>query len=418
MPLPSPHRRSPPSSPLRPSPSRGRPVPARRHALPNPLRRNALRAHPARILARPHEDGQSHGPEHHRHLRLLERPRAASPATSTSPASRSRRIHPRRPGRRPLRHPALRPLRLRRVGFRRLARMAARRSKVAQAIRTNDPAFMVPAERWITRLGKEVAAAPDRPRRPHHHAADGERIRRLRQRPGILCSIFATSSSKPASPTRLLYTADHWRHIRTAPLPGLFAAINFGIGNHQHGMDNLASARPGQALFVVRILARLVRSLGPAASRPAPLPPQIADIDYILNRGAWVNLYMFHGGTSFGFMAGASYINDKFLPDVTSYDYDAPLDEVRPAHAEILRLPRSLRDIRRPSPAAGSPAPAGDGRRALHPHRERPALEKSPHPNRRAERPGHGNLRPGLRLHSVSHPVTESRPRNPGPPRP
>jgi beta-galactosidase len=36
---------------------------------------------------------------------------------------------------------------------------------------------------------------------------------------------------------------------------------------------------------------------------------------------------MFHGGTSFGFMAGASYLKNKFLPDVTSYDYDAPLDE-------------------------------------------------------------------------------------------
>src|SRR6185503_523455 len=51
------------------------------------------------------------------------------------------------------------------------------------------------------------------------------------------------------------------------------------------------------------------------------------DIDYILKRGAGINIYMFHGGTSFGFMAGSSYINDKFLPDVTSYDYDAPLDE-------------------------------------------------------------------------------------------
>ena len=58
-----------------------------------------------------------------------------------------------------------------------------------------------------------------------------------------------------------------------------------------------------------------------------PIPPQIKDIDYILHRGAGINIYMFHGGTSFGFMSGASYGNDKFLPDVTSYDYDAPLDE-------------------------------------------------------------------------------------------
>ncbi len=35
---------------------------------------------------------------------------------------------------------------------------------------------------------------------------------------------------------------------------------------------------------------------------------------------------MLHGGTNFGFWAGANY-SDKYEPDVTSYDYDAPLDE-------------------------------------------------------------------------------------------
>ncbi|MHC5249298.1 glycoside hydrolase family 35 protein [Enterococcus sp. LJL90] len=39
-----------------------------------------------------------------------------------------------------------------------------------------------------------------------------------------------------------------------------------------------------------------------------------------------VNIYMFHGGTNFGFMNGANYY-EKLAPDVTSYDYDAPLSE-------------------------------------------------------------------------------------------
>jgi beta-galactosidase len=46
----------------------------------------------------------------------------------------------------------------------------------------------------------------------------------------------------------------------------------------------------------------------------------------MLSRGYSVNLYMFHGGTSFGFMAGANY-DRAYQPDTTSYDYDAPLDE-------------------------------------------------------------------------------------------
>ncbi len=39
-----------------------------------------------------------------------------------------------------------------------------------------------------------------------------------------------------------------------------------------------------------------------------------------------VSLYMFHGGTNFGFMNGANF-GGNFEPDITSYDYDAPLDE-------------------------------------------------------------------------------------------
>ncbi|ROQ41599.1 beta-galactosidase [Frondihabitans sp. PhB188] len=53
---------------------------------------------------------------------------------------------------------------------------------------------------------------------------------------------------------------------------------------------------------------------------------QARDLDALLATGASVNLYMFHGGTNFGFTNGA---NDKgvYEPTVTSYDYDAPLDE-------------------------------------------------------------------------------------------
>lgn len=51
-----------------------------------------------------------------------------------------------------------------------------------------------------------------------------------------------------------------------------------------------------------------------------------AELDALLAAGASVNIYMFHGGTNFGFTNGA---NDKgiYEPTITSYDYDAPLSE-------------------------------------------------------------------------------------------
>lgn len=49
------------------------------------------------------------------------------------------------------------------------------------------------------------------------------------------------------------------------------------------------------------------------------------DLDKILKRGH-VNIYMFEGGTNFGYMNGANDY-DKYSPLVTSYDYDALLTE-------------------------------------------------------------------------------------------
>jgi len=78
------------------------------------------------------------------------------------------------------------------------------------------------------------------------------------------------------------------------------------------------------------------------------------DLDVLLAAGGSVNIYMFHGGTNFGFTNGA---NDKgvYRPIATSYDYDAPLDEAgRPTgkfhafrsviarHAPVPELPESM----------------------------------------------------------------------------
>ena len=46
-----------------------------------------------------------------------------------------------------------------------------------------------------------------------------------------------------------------------------------------------------------------------------------------LENAELVNLYMFHGGTNFGFMNGANDFGDKLMVQMTSYDVDAPVNE-------------------------------------------------------------------------------------------
>ncbi|MGN7948311.1 glycoside hydrolase family 35 protein [Microbacterium sp. 22215] len=85
-----------------------------------------------------------------------------------------------------------------------------------------------------------------------------------------------------------------------------------------------------------------------------------ADLDELLAAGASVNIYMFHGGTNFGLTNGANH-KGRYLPIVTSYDYDAPLDEAGDPTAKFF----AFRDViakyapvpdERPESAVPSPA--------------------------------------------------------------
>lgn len=55
-------------------------------------------------------------------------------------------------------------------------------------------------------------------------------------------------------------------------------------------------------------------------------------LENVLKNGISINMYMFHGGTNFNFHNGANFNlwhgeTRVYEPEITSYDYDAPLDE-------------------------------------------------------------------------------------------
>jgi beta-galactosidase len=54
----------------------------------------------------------------------------------------------------------------------------------------------------------------------------------------------------------------------------------------------------------------------------------VSQTEKYLKAGVSFNFYMVHGGTNFGFTSGANYDkNHDIQPDITSYDYDAPISE-------------------------------------------------------------------------------------------
>ncbi|MDJ1506027.1 beta-galactosidase [Xanthocytophaga agilis] len=72
-----------------------------------------------------------------------------------------------------------------------------------------------------------------------------------------------------------------------------------------------------------------------------------------LQNGVHFNFYMAHGGTNFGFTSGANYNEEHDIqPDITSYDYDAPVSESGWATPKYMALRELMKKyVKYPVPA-------------------------------------------------------------------
>jgi hypothetical protein len=75
----------------------------------------------------------------------------------------------------------------------------------------------------------------------------------------------------------------------------------------------------------------------------------LKSFDRLLTMNANVNLYMFHGGTNFGFSNGA---NDNgpnntttYIVQPTSYDYDAPISEAGDVTNKFMAIRKEISKV-------------------------------------------------------------------------
>ncbi|XP_061315466.1 beta-galactosidase-1-like protein isoform X2 [Pezoporus flaviventris] len=76
-------------------------------------------------------------------------------------------------------------------------------------------------------------------------------------------------------------------------------------------------------------------------------------LEDMLQLGASVNMYMFHGGTNFAYWSGADF-KDQYKPVTTSYDYDAPLSEAGDPTEKLFAI-RTVISKFQPLPAGPMP---------------------------------------------------------------
>ena len=196
-------------------------------------------------------------------------------------------------------------------------------------VRTTDPKFMQPAGRWIKRLGQELAPLQIGNGGPiiltqveNEYGSFGKDHNYMQQIHQLLVDAGFTKSQ--------LYTADGPIQVPDGSLPDLPVGINFGgekDGDAKDAFATLEKYRPQGPFFNSEYWAGWFDHWGSKHAH-TNTEAQVANLRWMLEQGYSVSIYMFHGGTSFGWMNGANTDGKgSYEPDVTSYDYDSALDE-------------------------------------------------------------------------------------------
>jgi beta-galactosidase len=139
--------------------------------------------------------------------------------------------------------------------------------------------------------------------------------------------------------------------LAAGTLDDCLAVANFGSRAQEH-LEKLRAFRPKQPLMCGEFWCGWFDKWGEKRKGSADPAPPAADIQWMIENNASFNLYMLHGGTNFGFTAGANFYED-YSPTVTSYDYWAPIDEAGRPTAKFHAL-RALLNSKEemPPPAA------------------------------------------------------------------
>ena len=166
-----------------------------------------------------------------------------------------------------------------------------------------------------------------------------------------------------------LFQCDWSSNFEKNGLDDLTWTMNFGTGaNIDQQFRRLGELRPNAPKMCSEFWSGWFDKWG-ARHETRPAKDMVEGMDEMLSKGISFSLYMTHGGTSFGHWAGAN--SPGFAPDVTSYDYDAPINEYGQATPKFWEL-RTMMEKYSLSP---DPSPKGKGKKVAL-----PAVPKAPMP--------------------------------------
>ncbi len=187
-------------------------------------------------------------------------------------------------------------------------------------LRTRDEAFLTPARAWLKEVGRVLGPQQITRGGPillvqveneyGSFGADADYMGAVRQAlldGGFKVPLFACNPP-----------GDLWKGFRS----DLFQVVNFGK-DPEKGFAALRAVQPKGPLMCGEFYPGWFDTWG-VEHHTGKTAQYLADLEYMLKAGASFSIYMAHGGTTFGRWSGT---DRPFKPDVSSYDYDAPISE-------------------------------------------------------------------------------------------
>ncbi len=127
--------------------------------------------------------------------------------------------------------------------------------------------------------------------------------------------------------------------LEAGTLPG--CAVGLDSGSQLSHFELAAKMNPGVPVFSSETYPGWLTHWGEKWAK-TDTTDLLKEIKFLMDNKKSFNLYVIHGGTNFGFTAGANSGGKGYEPDVTSYDYDAPINEQGQPTPKFMALRRLL----------------------------------------------------------------------------
>lgn len=189
------------------------------------------------------------------------------------------------------------------------------------SMRSSDPRWVVPATNWLHEVGRQLAGLQVTKGGPilmvqveneyGLHGSDVAYMRTLRQ------TVIDAGFEVP------LYACNPPRVMQNGLIPELFQTANFGAEPEQR-FEIVRKYQPKGPLMCAEYYPAWFDTWGQAHHYAKSDREFFGPIDWMFANRVSFSLYMAHGGTSFGGWTGC---RNPFVPNVTSYDYESPINE-------------------------------------------------------------------------------------------